>query len=207
MGMKERREKEREKRRQDILDAARSLLLKSGHHNISMRQVASIAELGVATIYTYFPSKEDIFAALSREAFDLIHDEIRAASAAARDPARRMRKIGEALLDLSESHKSYYDFIDYFLSAPEVIFPAELKAQVDGYGKKIFDPITAVVRQGMDAGRFRKIDPLECALMFIGTVHGLIHFRKVNSTILGGGNFRKLFIRHIDCFIAGISAP
>ncbi|MBN1533389.1 MAG: TetR/AcrR family transcriptional regulator [Spirochaetes bacterium] len=205
MGKKERREKEREKRRQDILDAARSLLLKRGHHNISMRQIASIAELGVSTIYTYFPSKEDIFAALSREAFDLIHDTILAA-AAGRDPARRMRRIGEALLLLSESHKSYYDFIDYFISTPEIIFPAELKAQVDTYGKRILDPISAVVRLGIESGRFRRIDPLECALMFIGSIHGLIHFRKMDETILRGRNFRALFARHIDCFITGISA-
>jgi len=116
-----------------------------------------------------------------------------------------MRKIGETLLALSDSHKMYYDFIDYFLSTPEIIFPDDIKALVDINGRRIIDTIAGVIQQGVDAGKFRKVDPKNFALIFIGNLHGFIHFKKLNKTILKNQNFRDLYSKNIDCFIKGIS--
>ena len=54
MGLKERREREKQARREQILSAARGLLHKKGINAASMNQIAKKAELGVATLYSYF---------------------------------------------------------------------------------------------------------------------------------------------------------
>lgn len=72
MGVKERQERERTKVRQAILDAARDLFVKQGFEHVSIRKIAERIEYSPAAIYSYFPSKDDIFFALAEEGFRLL---------------------------------------------------------------------------------------------------------------------------------------
>ena len=58
------REKQRERRRRDILDAARDLIGDKGLDSTSIEEVAARAEVGPATVYNYFGSKNDLLYAL-----------------------------------------------------------------------------------------------------------------------------------------------
>ena len=74
MGVKERQEREREAVSRSILDAARDLFVAEGYHNVSIRKIAERIEYSPAAIYSYFPSKDDIFFALAEEGFpDPLH--------------------------------------------------------------------------------------------------------------------------------------
>ncbi len=72
MGVKERQEREREAVSRSILDAARDLFVAEGYHNVSIRKIAERIEYSPAAIYSYFPSKDDIFFALAEEGFRLL---------------------------------------------------------------------------------------------------------------------------------------
>ncbi len=58
------REKQKERRQRDILDAATRLIEAQGWENTSMEEVAAEAEVGVATVYNYFGSKVDLVHAI-----------------------------------------------------------------------------------------------------------------------------------------------
>jgi len=204
MGLHERREREREQRREQILDAARELLLEKGYYHISMRQIATLAELGVGTIYSYFKSKEDIYADLSTDVFDQLYDAMRKAADGAASPPEKIRGIANALLDFSSDHRMYYDFLDYFISTPRTIFPPEMKERVDYHGNRILEPVAEAIRQGMASGRFRKVSPERHALIFFGSVHGFLHFRKLQDTVLRNDNFNEMYNETIECFINGL---
>ena len=72
MGIKERQERERAAVRHAILGAARELFVTDGYRNVSMRKIADRIEYSPAAIYSYFPSKDDIFFALAEEGFRLL---------------------------------------------------------------------------------------------------------------------------------------
>ncbi len=55
-----RREREKEKRYQSILDAAEALFAQAGFTKASMEQIADSAELSVGAVYFYFKNKEDL---------------------------------------------------------------------------------------------------------------------------------------------------
>jgi len=57
-----RKERERDLRRQEILNAAQNVFVKEGYFNATMAQIASEAEFGVGTLYQFFPSKQGLFA-------------------------------------------------------------------------------------------------------------------------------------------------
>jgi len=58
------RERQKERRRQDILDAAWGLFGERGVENTSIEEIATKAEVGPATVYNYFGSKTDLLHAL-----------------------------------------------------------------------------------------------------------------------------------------------
>ena len=72
MGTKERQQRERDRISEAILTAARELFVAEGYRNVSMRKIAERIEYSPAAIYSYFPSKDDIFFALAEEGFRLL---------------------------------------------------------------------------------------------------------------------------------------
>jgi AcrR family transcriptional regulator len=58
------RDKQRERRRRDILDAAWTLIGEKGLDSTSIEEIAARAEVGTATVYNYFGSKSDLLQTL-----------------------------------------------------------------------------------------------------------------------------------------------
>ncbi|HEX6860692.1 MAG TPA: TetR/AcrR family transcriptional regulator [Caulobacteraceae bacterium] len=69
-----------EKKRREILSAARALFVSEGYADTGMEVVARNAAVSTATLYSHFPSKADLFRTTVR---DLIHE---IAEGIARDP-------------------------------------------------------------------------------------------------------------------------
>lgn len=65
MGIQERKKREKEGRRQQILAASKQLFSDRGFHQTTMEDIANAAELSPGTIYLYFKSKDELFAELS----------------------------------------------------------------------------------------------------------------------------------------------
>jgi AcrR family transcriptional regulator len=64
MIISQRRQREKEKRRGDIIDAAEPLFFAKGFDNVTMDEIAKKVELNKATIYLYFESKESLYYAI-----------------------------------------------------------------------------------------------------------------------------------------------
>ena len=64
MGIKERKEREREMRRQQIMVAAKRVFSKKGFDKSTMEDISREAELSPGTLYLYFKSKDELYASL-----------------------------------------------------------------------------------------------------------------------------------------------
>ena len=69
MSREERQQQARESTRRAILDAALELFIADGYTQVSIRAIAAKVEYSPAAIYSYFPSKDEIFFALAEEGF------------------------------------------------------------------------------------------------------------------------------------------
>ncbi|MFA7177409.1 MAG: TetR/AcrR family transcriptional regulator, partial [Smithellaceae bacterium] len=150
MGSKERREREREQRKNYILDAARELLLEKGLKATSINQIAKRAELSIGAIYFYYKDKEEIFAALQVEGLELLYRTINQAIDKKSTPEKKIRSVAQAYLRFSEEHKNYFDIINYFLTSPNTIFSPELKKEIDERGNASISTLTAAIQEGID---------------------------------------------------------
>src|ERR1700739_1706989 len=66
-----------------ILGSARKGLVRQGYENFSLRNLAQQIGYSPAAIYRYFKSRDEIFACLTRESFDLL---IKASSSIVPEP-------------------------------------------------------------------------------------------------------------------------
>lgn len=121
MGVKERQEREREAVSRSILDAARELFVTHGYQEVSIRKIADRIEYSPAAIYSYFPSKDDIFFALAEEGFRLLFSygqEIEAA--ASTDPADALRDMFWRYYQFSKEHPEYFALMFIDRSVPKI---------------------------------------------------------------------------------------
>ena len=65
MGIKERKEREKERRRQQIIIAAKRIFSAKGFNKATMEDIAEEAEISPGTIYIYFKNKDELYASLS----------------------------------------------------------------------------------------------------------------------------------------------
>jgi len=97
MGVSARRVREREARVSLILDAALQIFTSRGLHDGTMEEIAEAAELGKATLYYYFPSKETILHALVEKTIGHHFQGIRERAQQATGPLEASKVIIEGL--------------------------------------------------------------------------------------------------------------
>ena len=119
MGTKERQQRERDRTRDAILTAARDLFVTEGYRHVSMRKIAERIEYSPAAIYSYFPSKDDIFFALTEEGFRLLAGHLAPGTAAA-DPLERLRRGLWAFYEFSKTHPEYFELMFVDRSVPSL---------------------------------------------------------------------------------------
>lgn len=104
MGVRERRQREREELRRAILDTAREIAAGEGWAAVTIRRVAEKIEYSPPVIYEHFSSKEEIVIELMREGFRGMLAEMRAARDAQRNPVDALLAIGQAYWSFSVAH-------------------------------------------------------------------------------------------------------
>ncbi len=92
MGVAERRARQKEALRREILDAARRLFAEEGYDSVSMRDLASEIEYSPATIYLHFADKRDLFECLCRETLTQLGDLIEPIVSSSASPLDRLRR-------------------------------------------------------------------------------------------------------------------
>ncbi len=88
----------RQKRRR-VMDAAAELIADKGYHETSMRDIAAALNMSAASLYHYFPGKEDLVVALQREYFDELLHAARSRIDTLSDPIERLYGFVQTHMD------------------------------------------------------------------------------------------------------------
>ena len=152
MGVKERQEREREATARAILDAARDLFVAEGYDNVSIRKIAERIEYSPAAIYSYFPSKDDIFLALAEEGFRMLAGSAECARQAnpAATPVDCIRSAFFNLYAFSKAHPEYHALMFLDRSVPKI----SQDWQRFGFVREMRQQLTDLMQQAIDAGEF-----------------------------------------------------
>lgn len=142
MSTRERRERERMARREAILDAAEAVLGGAPSAEPSMAQVARRAELGKATLYYYFPTKEALRAAVIERGMQRLFEQVLGG----------LRAGGSFADGVSVLLGRYVDFFLEHRALLALVFPLALRGAGHPSGGALFAE-EPVLRQMVEAHR------------------------------------------------------
>src|SRR5437762_10439413 len=149
MGIKERQERDRETVRRAILDAARDLFTTEGYEKVSIRKIAERIEYSPAAIYTYFPSKDDIFFALAEESVRLLRG-CTAGPLVGLSPIDRLRSVVLRLYRFSAEHPQYFALMFVDRTVPRIGREYERFA----FAREMRQELVAELERAVDEGVF-----------------------------------------------------
>jgi AcrR family transcriptional regulator len=155
--------------RQRILDEAEELFRRRGYHTVTMREIAQAVGIRQASLYYHFPSKEQLFVAVTERLFERHRVGIEQAIEQNEDDLRsQLHAIAAWFLSRPPIH---------FLSMVHTDMPlldAENTAKLSAYSSDcIFEPICQIFAQAQQRGEIRDVRPQLLAGFFLSVIESL----------------------------------
>jgi len=175
MGIQERKEREKERRRQQIIVAAKRVFSEKGFNKATMEDIAHEAELSPGTLYLYFKNKEELYASLSLRILQYLHIRVEHVNKEDLAPEQKMDALVEAMYDV-------YAFdplilINMFhLQSSETLknLSPKLMSEIEELSRKSIGAIARIFEQGIDSGLFIDRHPVAMADIFWALFSGVI---------------------------------
>jgi AcrR family transcriptional regulator len=165
MGIKERKEREKGRRRQQIMVAAKRVFSQRSFNKATMEDIAKEAELSPGTIYLYFKNKEELFASLSLRILQYmsirlehVHNE------KYEEPKQKLTALKEALYEVYEFDPLV--LINMFhLQSSETLknLSPHLLSDIKDLSRQSFKSIARVFEEGIEKGDFIDRHPVALA--------------------------------------------
>jgi AcrR family transcriptional regulator len=173
----QRRAREKARRQQDILEAAREVFFEKGIHRATVDDVAAHAEVSKGTVYLYFQSKESILAHLLLEGLSILLSELETAYAPNEplSPEKRLRQLAEAYWQFAQTHPHYFRLLmalDRGRFRERV--SAEVYQEVLAESTRGLELVAIAIRRGTEEGLFTTDDPLLAAGVLWGALNGAL---------------------------------
>jgi AcrR family transcriptional regulator len=118
MGIAERRQREREARISQVLDATRFLLLEHGFTGTTTKLIARQCELSEATLFFYFKNKDEILISLLFEGIDTWTGALKKIQKLKSKPKAKLQKIWKLFEKVRKDHPEYY-LLSAYLAQPK----------------------------------------------------------------------------------------
>jgi TetR/AcrR family transcriptional regulator len=175
LGTKERREREKEARRQAILEAAKAVFFSKGFQSATMDQIAKAAELSKGAVYSYFRNKEELYVTILLEGLGLLHERFLRAVAGKSGWEEKLRSIGWAYYHFFRESRSYYNIL-FLMQHGEITSRVSEKISMACFEKGLacLKVLSETVEQGIGKGKARGCDPMKIAVLLWGTLNGII---------------------------------
>lgn len=168
MGVKERKERDRQEMRENILQSAHQLFVDKGFDDVSIRNIAEAIEYSPATIYLYFKDKNEIFYALHGEAFKKFN-EFMTELAVIKEPFKRLIKMGEKYMEFTFKFPKYYDIM-FIMQAP-----MDSVKNCDEWkeGETAHCQLENLVKECQQHGYFKNKEYKTLSFLIWSTMHGM----------------------------------
>src|SRR4030095_7974301 len=117
MGITERRIRQKEEVKANILSTAWHVVKEDGWEAISIRKIADAIEYSVPVIYDHFQNKEAILWEFAKEGFRTLSKKIQQAKERSANPEEQLKAIADAYWNFAFKNKEYYQLM-YGLGMP-----------------------------------------------------------------------------------------
>ena len=187
--LSQRKEEERKYRQNLILDGALQIFKDKGIDKATMEEIAHAAGFGTATLYYYFPSKEEVFAAILIKGWKTLWEEIEDTIHSDEEAEIKFLDTLYQIAGTAIKNPNLYRFL---FTAPKA-YPTinENHSEWKRYQSRIYGSLQGLLSDGIKAGAFPKVKP-ELLMKGIGGIfHGILFMGKDSKT-MSKTDFKKL---------------
>jgi AcrR family transcriptional regulator len=210
MGIPERKAREKEHRREEILNAAERLFFSRGINRTTMDEIADEAELAKGTLYLYFKSREDIHLAIASRGITRLNEMIGELSSLPVKAIEKLVRLGWIFIDFSKKFPDYVRTL-LFMDAADIqnysMSREELKNVI--FRETPLRLVLEFVEQGVEDGSIRQdIPPQIIANTLWSQLMGVIQFALLKNGIFELVDFtpEQLYENHLEITLNGIKA-
>lgn len=208
MGITERKERERLRRREEILDAAERIFAGKGILYSTIDDIAREAELGKGTLYNYFPSREAILWYCAIRGMRKLKMIIIKSLSPDNEPLMNLGKMAESFISFAQMQKNYFNIflhVGMGFSIPAGITGKEVKEVFET--ESPFGLIRKELLRGREQGFFRSdIDPdLQAHAVWI-QFYSFMQLISLNPEMVAafGLDHNRLIATNMEMIINGI---
>ncbi len=177
MSSKDRRARNRANLREEILDTARTMFVKQGYDNVSIRKIADKIEYAPGTIYLYFKDKAEILESLCQESFGKLHARLHAIAEDSAPPLEKLRRVGHTYVNFALENPAQYMLTFMTNSSASM----RISDETHQTGLKCFEELCRVVQQCIDHNLLRNTDVHAVSQATWSAVHGVASLLIVKS--------------------------
>jgi AcrR family transcriptional regulator len=197
MGIKERREREKQITRQAILTSALQIARQEGWSALTIRKVGELIEYSPPMVYEYFANKEDILLELLRDGFRQLTARMQQARTSTAKPEEQAMRIADAYWQFAISNPELYQLMHGQAGVP--LDKAVIAQAVQG--------VCVTAQEALvDWAEFRGIvlsDALGATEIIWSLLHGLVSLALVNRVEGGEQRAKALMQSAIQSQLAG----
>ena len=176
MGIEERREREKEQRRIQIMDAAEKVFAAKGFSGATVENIAEEAELSPATLYLYFKNKDAMYASLNLKMLKVLTEKIEDVyNQEGLSPEEKIKALEKALYEVYEQDPLNVINVLRFQSSEELKnLSPELASQIKDGARKYLRAIAGIFEDGVRKGSFLDRHTVAFADIVWGLFAGLV---------------------------------
>src|SRR5208283_818133 len=167
MGIHERKEREKERRREEILDAAQRVFVEKGLTTATVDDIAMAAELSKGTLYLYFESKEDIYVALMMRGLRLLYLVFNEIISGETSVVKILHLMEGAYTEFFNTQRNYFRMLDsaYRPNVHKEV-SEEMRRTYTTESQKNWEQIIELFNRGVREKKIRNdINPVDMAII------------------------------------------
>lgn len=200
VSIKELKEKEKEERRNYIIDASEKLFFEKGYDNVSMRDIANKVGIDRTTIYLYFKNKEAIYFSIVLRAVKIMNGIFKESVKSDKNGLSKLRDTGWAYYKFNENFPDYHNV---YVTFEYLRFQNNDKYDISEIMAVHAETVRIVCKtivDGMEDGSIRKgLNPLQIAMYMATTTYPIVNPNPDILKVLGM-NAKQYYEDYLDLF-------
>jgi TetR/AcrR family transcriptional regulator len=204
-----RRERERERRREQIIRAAEKAFFARGYDRVTMDEIAREADVNKALLYYYFKNKESLFLAVNLYGVRILHRMYRMCMELDTDGYGKVRAMVEALYIFSKEHPDYFRIYCYSGTERFELSEADDAKEIVDLRTGMWRLMVEAIMEGMKDGSIRSdLDPVELSIYIHTLAINALNLDFTSRMVLEARNIsRDRFWEDLEVFIESALRP
>lgn len=172
------REINKQRLRQDILDAAGRLFALEGYQNVTFRRIGEEVGYSQSALFYYFKDKEEVLTELCRQTFDGLSRIAATILSGQSDPVLRLVELSRAYVQFGREHPHHYRLV--FDPSSELMGKNRVEF-IGEIGREQFSLFRQLMADCVETGAFAAGDPGVLSPAWMSAVHGLTSFLIIHA--------------------------